>query len=173
MTDRFDEYIERVLSHEGGFTNRRDDPGNWTKGYEGGGVLKGTKWGISAASYPLLDIYNLTRDNAIEIYREDFWNRVGGPSLPEEFAFQALDAAVNHGIGNAVRWMQRAAGVADDGKFGPVTRQAVRSMGDGDLVLKFNAIRLRFYTKLNIWSVYGKGWVNRVADNLDYAAEDN
>jgi lysozyme family protein len=169
----YDLFINRVLSSEGGYTNHREDPGNWTKGYEGGGVLKGTKWGISAASYPDLDIVNLTREQAIAIYREDFWNRVGGDMLPTGFAFQALDAAVNHGIGNAVRWMQRAAGVADDGKIGPVTKAAIRAQNSFDLVFKFNAERLRFYTKLQKWNVFGKGWTNRVADNLDYAAEDN
>ena len=48
-----------------------------------------------------------------------------GDRLPRGFAFQALDAAVNHGVGTSVRWMQRAAGVAEDGSFGPVTLAAV------------------------------------------------
>ena len=157
----FDLLVERVLSHEGGYVNDPRDPG------------QETRWGISKRAYPHLDIRNLTRAQAVDIYRRDFWQRVRGDELPREFAFQALDAAVNHGIGNAVRWMQRAAGVADDGVIGPVTLAAVQRAQPADLVLRFNAERLRFYAKLTTFSTFGRGWVNRVAGNLDHAAADN
>jgi len=157
----FDYFIERVLVHEGGYVNDPRDPG------------QETRWGISKRAYPHLDIRNLTRAQAVDIYRRDFWQRVRGDELPREFAFQALDAAVNHGIGNAVRWMQRAAGVADDGVIGPVTLAAVQRAQPADLVLRFNAERLRFYAKLTTFSTFGRGWVNRVAGNLDHAAADN
>lgn len=157
----FDAYIERVLAHEGGYVNHRDDPGGETQ------------WGIAKRSYPHLNIRALTRRDAIDIYRRDFWARVRGDQLPSEFAFQALDAAINHGIGNAVRWMQRAAGVADDGVFGPVTLAAVRAADPADLVLRFNAERLEFYAKLRTFDTFGRGWVNRVAGNLRHAARDN
>lgn len=157
----FDYFIDRVLSHEGGYVNDPRDPG------------QETRWGISKRAYPHLDIRNLTRSQAVDIYRRDFWQRVRGDELPREFAFQALDAAVNHGIGNAVRWMQRAAGVADDGVIGPVTLAAVQRAQPADLVLRFNAERLRFYAKLTTFSTFGRGWVNRVAGNLDHAAADN
>lgn len=39
--------------------------------------------------------------------------------------------------------------------------------------MRFNAERLRFYTKLSTFSSFGKGWVRRVADNLSHAANDN
>ena len=157
----FDYFIERVLVHEGGYVNDPRDPG------------QETRWGISKRAYPQVDIRNLTRAQAVDIYRRDFWQRVRGDELPREFAFQALDAAVNHGIGNAVRWMQRAAGVADDGVIGPVTLAAVQRAQPADLVLRFNAERLRFYAKLTTFSAFGRGWVNRVAGNLDHAAADN
>ena len=159
--DKFDEFIERVLSHEGGYVNHPSDPGGETK------------WGITKRSYPHLNIGALTRDEAKAIYRKDFWERVQGPKLPPEFAFQALDAAVNHGIGNAVRWMQRAVGVADDGIIGPITLARIDMYSPADLVLLFNAERLDFYTKLNTWSTFGRGWTRRVAENLRHAAEDN
>jgi len=157
----FDLLVERVLSHEGGYVNDPRDPG------------QETRWGISKRGYPAVDIRNLTRAQAVDIYRRDFWQRVRGDELPREVAFQALDAAVNHGIGNAVRWMQRAAGVADDGVIGPVTLAAVQRAQAADLVLRFNAERLRFYAKLTTFSTFGRGWVNRVAGNLEHAAADN
>lgn len=173
MADQFDKLVDRVLSHEGNYTANPKDDGNWTGGRQGVGKLKGTKFGISAAAYPNLDIKNLTRAQAIEIYRNDFWLRVQGPKLPEEFAFQALDAAVNSGIGNSVRWMQRAVGVADDGIFGKVTLAAVSKFDPADLVLLFNAERLEFITKTKRFDEFGRGWVNRIAQNLRHAAVDN
>lgn len=153
--------VDRVLSHEGGYVNDPNDPGGETK------------WGISKRSYPHLNIKDLTRQDAIAIYQRDFWQRVQGDKLPVPFVFQALDAAVNHGIGNAVRWIQRAAGVADDGVIGPVTLAAVARQEPADLVLNFNAERLEFYAKLQTFDHFGRGWTRRVAKNLRYAAQDN
>lgn len=158
---QFLDFIDRVLSNEGGYVNNPSDPGGETK------------FGIAKRSYPAVDILNLTRDGAIAIYERDFWQRVQGDSLPHQFAFQALDAAVNHGIGNAVRWMQRAAGVADDGVIGPATLAAVSRAEPADLVLAFNAERLEFYAKLQTFDAFGRGWTRRVAANLRYAAQDN
>lgn len=157
----FEDFIGRVLTSEGGYVNDPRDPGSETK------------FGISKRSYPHIDIKGLTRDQAVSIYRSDFWERVQGEKLPRAFAFQVLDAAVNHGIGNAVRWMQRAAGVADDGIIGPLTLAAVGRADASDLVLRFNGERLRFYAKLSTFDAFGRGWINRVAGNLDHAAEDN
>jgi lysozyme family protein len=157
----FPAFVERVLSHEGGYVNDPRDPGGETK------------FGIAKRSYTHLDIKNLTRQHAIEIYRRDFWHRVRGDDLPRAVAFQALDAAVNHGMGNAVRWLQRAAGVADDGVIGPVTMAAINRADAADLVLLFNAERLDFYARLRTFDTFGRGWARRVSENLRHAAKDN
>lgn len=152
--------IERLLDHEGGYVNNPKDPGGETK------------WGISKRSYPHLDIKNLTRTEAIEIYKRDFWDPFKG-LLPKEFAFQFLDGAVNSGIGNATRWVQRAVGVASDGHVGPVTLGHLQAADKKDLVLLYNAERLEFMTKLVRWDEFGRGWARRIAQNLRYAAQDN
>jgi len=157
----FDAFIDRVLTHEGGYVNDPRDPGGETK------------FGISKRSFPMLDIKGLTRDDAKALYRVNFWELVRGDELPRQFAFQALDAAVNHGIGNAVRWMQRAVGAADDGFIGPVTMERIKRFDPADLVLLFNAERLEFYTKLSTFDAFGRGWTRRVAGNLRHAAQDN
>lgn len=159
----FEEAIERVLSHEGGYTAGEGDPGGETQ------------WGISKRSYPHIDIKALTRDQAKAIYRSDFWTPVS--ELPSALRFQGLDAAVNHGIGNALRFIQRAVDVADDGVIGPVTRRAIAEFverrGISDLLLRFLAQRLRFMCKLRTFPRFGAGWGNRIATNLEFAAEDN
>lgn len=169
----FDEIFERLLGHEGGFTNNRADPGNWTSGKVGIGTLKGTKFGIAANTYPDLDIKALTVEQAKAIYKRDFWDRAGCGAYDPAIGFQVFDACVNHGAGNGIRFLQRAVGVVDDGRVGSVTLRAVNSMSATDVLLRFNAERLEFYTKLSTWGTFGKGWARRIVGNLKLAAQDS
>ena len=168
----YDDAFARVIGHEGKFQADYHDRGNWTSGVIGQGNLKGTKYGISAMSYPNLDIRNLTLEQAKDIYYRDFWKRVHGEELHDAIAYQLFDAAINHGIGNAIRMLQRAVDVADDGRVGPLTLGAVRKTDVNDVLMKFNAQRIRFFTRISTFNRYGRGWMNRVADNLNYAADD-
>jgi lysozyme family protein len=164
MSD-FDTAFDRVIGHEGGYSNHPADPGQQTM------------WGITqhtarANGYNGLMRY-LPRDTAKEIYRKAFWQRVRADQYDFAIAFNLFDAAVNHGIGNAIRMLQRSVSVLDDGIVGPITLAAVKTRPLGDTLMLFNAERLRFYTKLSTFSTFGRGWVNRVAGNLEYAAQDN
>lgn len=156
----FDEAFDRLLGHEGGYVNDPEDPGGETN------------WGISKRSYPDVDIKNLTRDQAKAIYRLDFWQRVHGDELPFAVAFQTFDFAVNSGIETAVRYLQRACGVADDGHWGPVSQAAIKTRTLCDLVLALNAERLDFMTRLKNWPHAGRGWARRIAQNLRYGEVD-
>lgn len=168
----FDTAFERLIGHEGKFQDDRNDRGNWTTGVIGKGQLKGTKFGISAMSYPDEDIKNLTLSRAKELYKRDFWDRVNGDDWHPAVVYQLFDAAVNHGTGNAIRILQRALDVADDGDIGPVTLKAYFGYVVDDVLHRFNAYRIKFFTKLSTFDKYGRGWMNRVADNMLYAADD-
>lgn len=157
----FDTAIERVLSHEGGYVFDPRDPGGETK------------WGISKRSYPTVDIRALTRDGAKDLYRRDFWDPVSARVSDGALRFQLLDAAVNHGMGNAVRFLQRAIGVADDGHFGQVSRDALARMDPKDAHLLFMAERFEFWAKLRTFDAFGRGWARRGAQNLRFIAADN
>lgn len=160
----FDDVFTRLLGHEGGYTNDPNDPGGETN------------WGISKRSYPTVDIKNLTREDAKLIYRQHFWNKVDGDRLIERgfdgVAFQLFDFAVNSGIETAVRYLQRVCGVADDGYWGPVSQAALEQMSESDLIMRLNAERLDFMTRLKNWPHHGRGWARRIAQNLRYGAED-
>ncbi len=136
-----------------------------------------TNWGITKRTAQA-NGYNgsmraMTREQAISIYRKAFWERYRADQMPEAVAFQFFDACVNHGYGNAARMLQRAAGVPDDGVIGAVSLKAINSLPENDLLLRFNAERLVFYTKLGTFTSFGKGWVRRVAQNLIHASADN
>ncbi len=131
--DGFAAALAIVLVHEGGYQAMHDDPGNWTGGKIGAGELKGTKFGLSAASYPNLDMAALTEAEAVVLYRRDYWDRWGFAQLPPAIAAKLFDAAVNIGADEAVRALQRAlraagpARVAEDGKLSPATIAATRA----------------------------------------------
>ncbi len=157
----FDTAFDRLLGSEGGYVNNPADPGGETN------------WGISRRAYPNTDIRNLTREGAKAIYRRDFWNRIYADQMYDGVAFQAFDFAVNSGIETAVRYLQKAAGVADDGHWGPVTQAAIASMSESDLIMRLNALRLDFMTRLSNWPDASRGWSRRIAQNLLYGAEDS
>ena len=160
MSVEFIKAINRVLGHEGGYVNDPQDPGGETN------------WGISKRSYPSVDIKNLTRNKAIVIYYQDFWLKAYCQELSDGAGYQLLDSAVNSGITQSIRFMQRAVGVADDGIFGSHTAQAVASMPEAKFIILFLAERLDFMRKLKAWSRFGSGWAGRIAQNLRYGAED-
>lgn len=137
--DAFGAAVAIVLAHEGGYQALPGDPGNWTGGKIGAGELKGTKYGISAAQYPSLDIAALTADEAAAIFRRDFWDRFGLGRLPDPLAAKLFDAAVNIGIEDAVRCLQRALRACgqhdeEDGKLGAATLATATAVSP-DLVL--------------------------------------
>lgn len=150
----FDECFEKLIGHEGGYVNNPRDPGGETK------------FGISKRGYPSLDIKGLTLAEAKAIYKRDYWNRAHCDELPNGVAFDVFDGAVNSGPGQAIRWLQRAAGVADDGMVGPLTLAAVKRMEPEALQARYNGQRLDFMTRLSTWESFGRGWARRIAVNL-------
>lgn len=138
-----------VRKWEGGYSDNPEDHGNWTGGQKGVGELKGTKYGISAASYPQLDIRNLTMAEADAIYFRDYWQASNAASYPWPYCLLAFDTAVLHGVETSRKWQKEV----------------------GDSPLAFAAKRLRVYTKLDNWDEFGAGWTNRVADLLEEASK--
>ena len=151
----FDQAFDQLISHEGGYVFDPRDPGGETK------------FGISKRSYPTIDIRGLTLADAKAIYRRDFWDRAQCDRLPPDLAFDVFDAAVNSGIGQAIRWLQRSVNVADDGVVGPLTLAQVQWFDDTSaLRARFSGHRLDFMTKLSTWDHFGRGWARRIATNL-------
>jgi lysozyme family protein len=155
----FDEAFNRLIDSEGGYVNNPNDPGGETR------------FGISKRSYPDVDIKNLTQNQAASIYLRDFWNPLG--DADPAVKFQVFDFAVNSGIQTAIRKLQSAIGVADDGHWGPVSAAKMAAMDRNDVLMQFIAARLIFWTKCSAWPTMGAGWVSRGAHMLQYAAKDN
>jgi lysozyme family protein len=170
----FDRMFDIVVGHEGGFTANPADPGNWTGGTIGAGICRGTRFGISAAAYPDLDIANLSLDAAKALYQRDYWQRIAGDRLPSAVALLVFDAAINNGAGRAVRWLQQVARVRQDGVIGEQTLGAIERAAAGpdsvaDLCVEYLAQRLMFMSSLATWKTFGIGWARRLC-RLPYEA---
>lgn len=148
---------------EGEYSDDPNDPGNWTGGKAGAGELKGTKYGVSAAAYPHLDIKNLTLDECKAIYLQDYWHPIRGDDLPPELALCMFDCVVNMagGPAGAIKTLQAAVDEVVDGKFGPRTMEAVLRIGIKDAVINFQAERLLRYSTFAAWPRYKRGWARR------------
>lgn len=173
MTELFDKVFDRTIGHEGGYQADPKDRGSWTSGIVGQGILKGTKYGLAAMTYPHLDIKNLTEAQARAIYYEDWWLELDMDKYPPALSYQIFDASVNHGSGRAIQFLQRAVGTKPDGVIGPKTVAAVNAMSLNDVLMLFIAERLQYYTETTTWKEYCTGWTRRVVQNLRYATEDN
>ena len=152
----FDSSFERLIGHEGSYVNHPSDPGGETN------------LGISKRSFPNEDIPNMTLARAKALYREHFWYPAGCDDVPDAVRFDLFDTAVNSGVKRAVRLLQRAVSVTDDGVLGNQTLAAIQRMDGAKLAARFNGHRMLFVTSLSDdwWKAFGKGLMNRIAANL-------
>ena len=157
---KFDDAFTLLIGNGGKLSLDPKDPGNWTGGRIGKGVMKGSKYGISSASYPDLDIKSITLSDAKDIYKKSYW--IDG--ITDEIAFDFFDTSVNSGKSRAIKILQQTVGVTVDGNIGPKTLAAIRVTDN--LKRKFNAYRLLFMTDCGVWESQGKGWARRIANNL-------
>ena len=157
----FNEAFQKTLGYEGGLSNDKNDSGGLTK------------YGISQASYPNLDIKNLTLDQAKEVYKRDYWDACRcGEISDKQLAMQIFDMAVNHGTGGAGKLVQKAinnlAGkeaLIVDGAIGKMTIQAVNYLDAKQLNNYIVRYRARFYAQIcaknQTQICFLEGWLNR------------
>ncbi len=105
----FEKAIQFVLDIEGGL---EDDPDDY------GGL---TNHGISSTYHPDVDVENLTVRQAIEIYREQYWEEFRCPLLAPAWAVTLFDGVVNQNQEAVVRMLQETVGSTVDGIMGPKT----------------------------------------------------
>ena len=148
--------VELVLRHEGGYINHISDPGGETN------------FGISRRAYPHLDIKNLTREEAIEIYRKDYWQRCKCDQMQGGIGLSVFDFAVNAGANRAIRTLQESLNVIVDGWIGPITLDAARN-ATADHIRKYAGFRMRFYRSLSTFDTFGRGWTRRTDETLQEA----
>lgn len=189
LYDNFDAAITIVLKHEGKLS---DDPS------DRGGI---TNYGISlrylkslVASNPELmseydknhdkiiegyDISNMTLEEAIKIYKKNFWDAPGFGKLKSQLlANKIFDLAVNVGPKKAIEFLQEACNklhntnhLSVDGRLGEKTLESVNSLEDKDsemLVGVIKEISYEYYnyiaTRHPAYKKFLKGWLKRASE---------
>jgi len=151
---RFNDAMPLIIEFEGGYVADPRDPGGETN------------FGISKRAYPKEDIKNLTLERAYEIYKRDYWDAVKADDLPSPIRFPVFDMAINSGVRQAIKTLQKSVDAVQDGILGPNTMQAVWGVDPQRLVSRFLGNRLLFLTSLTTFTTFGRGWTKRVAENL-------
>lgn len=157
----FDQAFDILLKHEGGFSDHAADPGGKTRF----GITEAVAREVGYRG----DMRELPLDLAKRIYKDRYWDAVRAEELPEAVRYAVFDAAVNSGPRQAILWLQRAAGVKDDGIIGPQTLAAVHAADPERLLRRFLSQRLRFMTNLPNWGSFSRGWARRIADLMEMA----
>lgn len=160
MNKNFQQALEKVLKHEGGFVNHPADPGG------------ATNKGITLATYrryikrngTVDDLKALTTEQAGKVYKAQYWDKVRGDDLPSGLDYAVFDFAVNSGPAKAVKELQKVLGVTQDGIIGPITLEAARAANTKFLIDRLCDNRLAFLKRLKTWPTFGKGWERRVTE---------
>lgn len=134
MTERFLNFMSFIFEWEGEtYENDQDDPGG------------ATKFGIDQRSHPTVDIRNLTKGQALEIYWQE-WLADGCESKGSPFAEVFFNCAVNMGLGRAKQFDEKVQG-EDARGFLDQQEAYYHRLAEGRRFRKFL-----------------KGWLNRTTD---------
>lgn len=165
MKENFQKSLAFVLAAEGGYS---DDPTD-----KGGETNFGAKnFGISKKSHPDEDIENMTLERAGEIYLAEYWTPIRCDELPSGVDYVIFDSAVQHGLINAGRFLQRASNrqigtLTTDGVIGDLTIRNVGRCEPRGLICDILRERDIFYRKIIARDIsqekFFRGWMNRLA----------
>ena len=149
----FQTAMKFVREAEGGYYNHPSDPGGETQ------------FGLTKRDYPLLDIKNITREQADEIFWQDYWLKSSAYLIPYPAYISFFDSVVNTGRKQANKFLQRVVGATADGIVGPYTRSLLSKKDPVDVAYGIIDQRQTFYNNLSEnrpkLAVFLKGWTNR------------
>ena len=117
MRSNFSSSLELLLKHEGGYVNHPDDPGGRTNQ----GITQRVYEKFLGRDVTEEEMKDMPPDKVFAIYKTQYWNRVRGDDLPPGVDLCVFDWAVNSGVSQASKALQRVLGVLDDGIIGSRT----------------------------------------------------
>lgn len=150
------EAISLTIQNEGGYCDISADRGG------------PTNMGITQADLPNVDIKNLTQEQAVSFYAQNYWKTWMGDIESQKVCNKVFDMAVLLSVDTAVRLLQRALKfpfVQQDGNFGPHTLAATNETGD-NLLSAYKSVLVAHFR----WVVqqdptqqeFLNGWVARI-----------
>ena len=140
--DNFEYALKEVLGIEGGFVNDKDDSGGKTN------------YGIteSLAKQYGYDIETLTKQEAISIYYNEFWEKYKLDLIQnKDISKEVFEFGINAGMKIAIKTLQRAFNtlsqdiLVEDGSLGPKTATKINSYHYPQSILKIQNILQGYY----------------------------
>lgn len=134
-----------------------------------------TKFGVAQNANPDVNVRNLTLLQTMDVYYRRYWLAGRCERLHPALAIIHFDGCVNHGVGRACRFLQRAAGVEEDGSIGPRTVSAAEAVGAADMIKRISDIRRNFYNDIvrrnQSQSIFLNGWMRRISEVTQYSLD--
>lgn len=148
-----------ILASEGGYTNNPADSGGPTS--LGVTIPTLSQWLGHPAG--VADVDALTPTTVAPLYEALYWRAAACDGCPAGVDLMVFDAAVNQGVGRAVRLLQTALGLPADGIVGPLTRSAASACNAAAVINAIADARERLYRSYPKFAVFGGGWMTRLA----------
>ncbi|MEO0466088.1 MAG: glycosyl hydrolase 108 family protein [Pseudomonadota bacterium] len=164
----FDRAVEHVFKVEGGFDHAADDGA-------------GGKYGIAQSEFDAwrassgraqANVADLTIDEAREIYKETYWDKLRGGDMPEAVSLIVMDAAAEHGNNRAIKLLQKSLNALGanpklrvDGLIGPRTLGALEGFSVGRVLDEFVVKRGLHYVRRPSFDLFGLDWARRLVSS--------
>jgi lysozyme family protein len=157
----FEQSLALVLMQEGGYVNNPKDPGGRTNL----GVTQKVWESWVGHSVTEADMKALGPQDVSPLYKANYWDKIGGDSLPLGIDYATFDMAVNSGVGRAAKTLQSVLGVTPvDGQIGPATLRACEEANAREVATRICEARLAFLQTLPTYDTFGRGWSRRVSE---------
>ena len=118
LGSKFDNVMKFIFKEEGGY-NPKDGNSNAP-----------VNFGINQKANPDVDVKNLTKEGAAQIYQTRYWNAIGGDKLPTNMAVVAMNAAINMGPEVAKTMLAQSGG--DPATFTELVKQRYQAIAQND-----------------------------------------
>lgn len=150
--------LDKVGVIEGGYVNNPNDRGGETNHGVTLRFLQSVQPGATSA-----DLKGLTKDKARKLFDEHFVRRPGFDQLPDVVQAEAVALGINAGIPRAIKVLQKAAGVKQDGHLGPETLAAVKGLSNEEIKQAVDQYYIDLVERNPSQRQFLKGWLNRSA----------
>jgi len=165
--------IPKILIHEGGYNDIKEDAGGATnKGitiatWKANGEDKDFDGDIDKD-----DLKLITVDDFKKIFKKFYWDKMKADEIINQSVANILVDWIYNSGSIAIHKLQMILGVTDDGVVGPKTLKMLNSMDQKILFDKIWASRFRFYHEIvknkPSQKIFLKGWINRL-DSYKFA----
>lgn len=159
----FNVAIKHILAHEGGFVDNPNDRGGATK-Y---GITQRTLDAfLNSIGNPTYSVDQLDKTQAEFIYLDNYWNKCGLEGCKDTaLATIILDTAVLRGNAAAIKGIQKALHLVEDGSMGPKTAAALNMAKPKELALAIISTNIKAFAELAAKDsrqlTFLAGWINR------------